>query len=95
MGDVFQRNCMILMAIATRMLHSVTRQRLIACLLAMNLGQTIVQTRQAVKPLIKTKLFSVIIVKPAYQKVSSFHILLRTYLPRTFFDTLNNSRKNM
>ena len=69
MGDVFRRKLAIgMITIATHMLHSVTRQSLIARKLAGNLGRPIVQTRmKAVKPVVKKMLFSVMIAKPAYQ----------------------------
>ena len=74
LGDVFQKKCMMMKIEVTPLLHFVTGQSLIAC---MECSQTIVQTKtKAVKTMtmIQKSSSSVMIVKPAYQKVNSLDI---------------------
>ena len=71
-GDVFKRNCLVIKNYFIHFLHFVTGLSLIAW---KGIGKIIVQiTKKAVKTMIKKSIFSVKIVKPAYQKVNSFDI---------------------
>ena len=76
LGNVFQRICVTITYHVTHFLQFVTGQSLIAW---MEISGIIVQTKtkavKAIKSMVGKILFSVTIVKPAYQKVNLFDVL--------------------
>ena len=92
LGDVFQRKYMIIHIPVTHFLQFVTGQSLIVWMLSIKAGGNIVQTKtKAVKTMIKKCISSVIVVKPAYQRVNSFD----TSELSNFFDKIYTFRKDM